>query len=238
MDSDADAAYRKAIDSYGGLPPEHLAYGDYLASKKDVAGAQREWTAAVGANRDNPDALARLGQTAASTNDFKTAIDDFKRLTEVVGSDPRPYLMLGEAYMQNKNFDKAHDAFKASYNLAHSLESLVGIAAADQETHNYTEALQIYGMLAQNADLVKAQPGVLFNLANTYRNAGQTQKAKATYTQFLGYLKPGTQGYTQVKQIIADLDHPAQPAPKSTPKPTPKPSAKPTPKPSASAAPK
>jgi len=238
MDSDADAAYRKAIDSYGGLPPEHLAYGDYLASKKDVAGAQREWTAAVGANRDNPDALARLGQTAASTNDFKTAIDDFKRLTEVVGSDPRPYLMLGEAYMQNKNFDKAHDAFKASYNLAHSLESLVGIAAADQETHNYTEALQIYGMLAQNADLVKAQPGVLFNLANTYRNAGQTQKAKATYTQFLGYLKPGTQGYTQVKQIIADLDHPAQSAPKSTPKPTPKPSAKPTPKPSASAAPK
>lgn len=238
MSSEADAAFHKAIDSYGGLPPAHIAYGDYLASKKDVAGAQREWTAAVGANRDNPDALARLGQAAASTNDFKTAIDNFKRLTEVVGSDPRSYLLLGEAYMQNKNFDKAHDAFKASYNLAHSLESLVGIAAADQETRNYPEALQIYAMLAQNADLVKQQPGLLFNLANTYKNAGQTQKAKATFTQFLGFLKPGTQGYTQVKQIIADLDRGSQPAPKPSSKPAPKPSAKPAPKPSASPAPK
>jgi tetratricopeptide (TPR) repeat protein len=248
QDTDADATFRKAIDDYGSLPPAHLAYGDYLAAKKDLAGANREWTIAVGPNRDNPDALARLGQLAAQGNDFNKAIDNFKRLTEVVSADPRPYLMLGEAYMQNKNYDKAHDAFKASYNLAHSLESLAGIAAADQETHNYTEALQIYGMLAQNADLVKQQPGVLFNLATTYKNAGQTQKAKDTYTQFLGFLKPGSQGYTQVKQIIADLDRGSQPAPKPSAKPAPKPTAKPaapaakpsskpSPKPSASAAP-
>jgi tetratricopeptide (TPR) repeat protein len=230
QDGDADATFRKAIDSYGSLPPAHMAYGDYLASKKDLAGAQREWTIAVGPNRDNPDALARLGQAAAQGNDMNKAIDNFKRLTEIAGADPRSYLMLGEAYMQNKNFDKAHDAFKSSYNLAHSLESLAGIAAADQETHNYKEALEIYGMLAQNADLVKQQPGVLFNLATTYKNAGQTQKAKETFTKFLTYLKPGTQGYTQVKQIIADLDRGGSPAPKASAKPSPKPSASPAPK--------
>lgn len=220
QDSDADAAFRKAIDSYGGLPGAHIAYGDYLASKKDIAGAQREWTSAVGANRDNPDALARLGQSHASANDFNKAIDNFKRLTEVAGSDPRSYLMLGQAYMANKNWDKAHDAFKASYNLARSLESLLGIAASDQESHNYKEALEIYEMLAKNGDLMKEQPGLLFNLGTTYKNAGQTQKAKETFTKFLGFLKPGTQGYTQVKQLIAELDRPAQTAPKPAPKPT------------------
>ena len=62
QDTEADAAFRKAIDNYGNLPGAHLAYGDYLASKNDKAGALREWTTAVGTNRDNPEALARLGK--------------------------------------------------------------------------------------------------------------------------------------------------------------------------------
>jgi tetratricopeptide (TPR) repeat protein len=240
MDSDADAAYRRAIDSYGGMPPAHIAYGDYLAGKKDMNGAVLEWTAAVGANRDNPDALARLGQAAAAGNDLTTAIADFKRLTEVVSSSPQAYLLLGQAYMANKNWDSAHDAFKASYNLAHSLDSLVGMAAADQQSRNYTEELQIYEGIHQNADVVKANPGLLYNMGTAYRSANQPQKAKATYTEFLTYLKPGTQGYTEIKQLIADLDRGSspRPAPKPTAKPEAKPKAKPGPKPSASPAPK
>jgi tetratricopeptide (TPR) repeat protein len=225
MASDADATFRKAIDSYGGLAGAHVAYGDYLASKKDMTGAVREWTAAVGPNRDNPDALARLGQAAATGNDLTTAIGDFKRLTEVASSSPQAYLMLGQAYMENKAYDNAHDAFKSSYNLAHSLDSLVGLAAADEGSHNYTEELQIYEGLRQNKDLIKANPGLLFNLGNAYRSANQPQKAKDVYAEFLTYLKPGTDGYTQVQKIIAELDH--APAPKPTDKPRPKPSASP-----------
>ncbi len=242
MTSDADATFRKAIDSYGGLPAAHLAYGDYLAAQKNMSGAVHEWTAAVGPNRDNPDALARLGQAAATSNDYKTAIDDFKRLTEVVSSSPQAYLLLGQAYMANKNWDSAHDAFKASYNLARSLDAVVGLAASDQETHNYTEELQIYEGLHSNADVIKQNPGLLFNMATAYKSANQPQKAKASLTEFLTYLKPGTQGYTQVKQLIADLDRgsapsaAAKPAPKPTAKPAPKPSDKPRPKPSASPA--
>ena len=144
--------------------------------------------------------------------------------------------------MANKNWDSAHDAFKASYNLARSLDAVVGLAASDQETHNYTEELQIYEGLHSNADVIKQNPGLLFNMATAYKSANQPQKAKASLTEFLTYLKPGTQGYTQVKQLIADLDRgsapsaAAKPAPKPTAKPAPKPSDKPRPKPSASPA--
>jgi tetratricopeptide (TPR) repeat protein len=223
MKTEADQAYRQAIDSYGGLPAAHLAYGDYLSATKDNAGALREWNAALGPNRDNPDALARLGQAAATTGDLNGAVNDFKRLTEVQGSDPRSYLLLGQAYVATKNWNGAHDAFKSSYNLAHTVDALAGMALADEQSHNYSEAAQIYEALEKNPDLVKQNPGLLFNLATVYKGENQTQKAKDSLTQFLTYLKPGTPGYTQVKQMIADLGHgpaPAKPAPKPAPKPT------------------
>ena len=229
MDTDADATFRKAIDDYGSLPPAHIAYGDYLAAKKDMNGAVREWTTAVGANRDNPEALARLGQAAAEANDFNKAVDNYKRLTEVVSTDPRTWLLLGQAYMANKNWNGARDSFKASFNLSHSADALVGLAAADQQARNYPEAIEIYEALDKNAaPLVKANPGLLYNMGNAYQSANQPQKAKAAYVRFLAFLKPGTQGYGQVQQLIAKIDRPGS---SSQSKPAVKPSAKPGVKP-------
>jgi tetratricopeptide (TPR) repeat protein len=223
-DTNADVTYRKAISDYGNLPPAHIAYGDYLAAKKDMNGAVREWTTAVGTNRDNPEALARLGQAAAQANDFNKAVDNYKRLTEVVSTDPRTWLLLGQAYMAGKNWNGARDAFKASFNISHSADALVGLAAADQQARNYTEAIQIYEALDKNAaPLVKANPGLLYNMGNAYQSANQPQKAKAAYVRFLAFLKPGTQGYGEVQQLIAKIDRPgsssaAKPAVKAKPK--------------------
>jgi tetratricopeptide (TPR) repeat protein len=239
MDTDADATYQKAINNYGNLPTAHIAYGDYLAAKNDKAGAVREWTTAVGPNRDNPDALARLGQASAVANDFPKAIEYYKRLTEVAASDPRTFLLLGQAYMASKDWNSARDAFKASFNLSHTPDALVGLAAADQQVRNFTEAIQIYEALDKNAPpLVKANPDLLLNMGNAYKGANQPQKAKAAYVRFLAFLKPGTQGYGEVKQMIADIDRPSKPAPKSSAKPKTtakagvKSSAKPKPSPS------
>jgi tetratricopeptide (TPR) repeat protein len=244
MDTDADATFRKAIDSYGNLPAAHIAYGDYLESKqnKDHTGALREWTTAVGPNRDNPLALGRLGQAAAQSNDFPKAVEYFKRLTEVVGKDPAPWVLLGQSYMATKNWTAAHDAFRASFNLAPSADALVGLAAADQQMRNYTEAIQIYQVLDKNAGLTKA-PGLLYNMAVAYQSANQPQKAKAAYVRLLATQKPGTQGYSQVQQLIAKIDHPVsssstRPAPKASAKPAAKTAAKAGPKPTPSATPK
>lgn len=233
MDTEADASFRKAIDDYGQLPAAHIAYGDYLAGKNDKPGAVREWTTAVGPNRDNPEALARLAQTAAEANDFTKAVDNYKRLTEVDANDPRAYLLLGQAYMAAKNFNAARDTFKAAYNLARSADALVGLAAADYASRNYNEAITIYEALDKNAaPLVKANPGLLFNMGKAYQGANQQQKAKGAYERFLAYIKPGTQGYTEVKKLIADIDTGSKPKSAASTSGT-KPAAKPTAKPSA-----
>ncbi len=219
QDANADASFRKAIDSYPSVASAHIVYGDYLASKNDKAGATREWTAALGSNRDNPDALARLGNVAASNNDLNGAVADFKRLTEVAPQEPRAYLLLAQGYMAQRNFNSARDAFKASFNLARTPEALIGLATADQATNNNTEAIAIYEALDKNApDLIKQNPGLLYNMGKAYQSNRQNDKAKATFARLLAVLKPGTPGYNQVKATIASIGSPAKPSASPAPK--------------------
>jgi tetratricopeptide (TPR) repeat protein len=218
QDANADAEFRKAITTFPAVAGAHLLYGDYLISKNDKAGAQREWTAALGANRDNPDALARLGNLAGTNNDLGTAVADYKRVTEVIPQDPRGYLLLAQAYMAQHNWNSARDAFKASFNLQRTPDALVGLAAADVASNNNQEAIAIYEALDKQApDLMKQHPEILFAMGKAYQGNRQNDKAKSTYQRLLAMLKPGSPGYNQVKQVIASVDpRPAAPKPKPT----------------------
>src|SRR6185312_1876033 len=219
MNTEADATYRKAIADYPKVPTAHLAYGDYLAFIKDMAGAEREWTTAAGANRDYPEALARLGELYASKNDFTKQIDADKRWTEVASQDPRAFLVLGQAYGGHKDFAKAREAFRTSYALGHTPESLPGLAQADQEMHHYNECSTIYSSIDKAApQLTKQNPQLLFLLGQYYQQGGDKKNARVAYTRFLPYLKAGSSGRKQVEDILKNLD--GKPAAKPTPKPT------------------
>ncbi len=225
MNSEADSAYRNAIATYPKVPAAHLNYGDYLAFTKDNAGALREWTAAAGPNRDNPEALSRLGDYYKQNNDLGRAIDNYKRLTEVAGSDSRTWLLLATAYAQDKQYDKARDAFRHSYALGHSAEALVGLAQSDFATRNYKETILIFAALDHNApNFTKQNPQVLYVLGQSYQKTGDKKNAKDAYTRFLAFTKPGSQANAEVKQLIQDMDSSkADPKASSKPKPSPGP---------------
>ena len=231
MNSAADGAYRNAIATYPKVPTTHLNYGDYLAFTKDNAGAVREWTAAAGPNRDNPDALSRLGDYYKQTNDLPKAIDNYKRLTDVAGTDPRTWLLLAGTYAQNHQYDKARDAFRHSYALGRTAEALVGLAQSDFATKNYKETILIFAALDHNApNFTKQNPQVLYVLGQSYQKTGDKKNARDAYTRFLAYTKPGSQANAEVKQLIVQMDE-------TKPDAKPSPSAKPKPSPSASKAP-
>jgi tetratricopeptide (TPR) repeat protein len=203
MNSQADSTYRNAIATYPKVQAAHLNYGDYLAFTKDNAGAVREWTAADGPNRDNADALSRLGDYYKQTGDTSKAINNYKRLTEVAGSDPRPFLLLASAYAQNHQFDKARDAFRHSYALGRSAEALVGLAQSDFAIKNYKETILIFAALDHNApNFTKQNPQVLYVLGQSYQKTGDKKSARDAYTRFLAYTKPGSQANAEVKQLI------------------------------------
>jgi tetratricopeptide (TPR) repeat protein len=216
MNPEADAMYKKAIADYPKVPTAHLAYGDYLAFIKDMPGAEREWTTAVGPNRDYPEALARLGELYASKNDFARQIDATKRWTEVASQDPRAFLVLGQAYGGHRDYAKAREAFRTSYALGHTPESLLGLAQADFEMHNYKECSTIYSSIDKAApQLTKQNPQLLFLLGQCYDKGGDKKNARVAYTRFVPYLKAGSPDRKKVEDMIKNLD--AKPAAKPTP---------------------
>ncbi|MEA2719044.1 MAG: hypothetical protein QOJ39_908, partial [Candidatus Eremiobacteraeota bacterium] len=151
MDGEADAAYKRAISEYPNILSAHTSYGEYLLAKKDNAGAEREFVAGSGPNRDQVDALARLGQLYAGQSQYQKAVDQFKRVSELAPNDPRSHLLLGATYSANKQFDKAAGEFKASYQLQHTPDALMGLGQADLRTRNYNECAQVYDALDRGA---------------------------------------------------------------------------------------
>ena len=215
MDAEADAAFRRAITENPTVPVAHTAYGDYLRAKGDRTGAEREFLAGVGPNRDQADALIRLGQMYAEANQLPKAIDQFKRATEVANTDPRAHLILGAGYSANRQFELARGEYKTAYNLQHSPDALLGLGNADLQTRNYTECMQVYEALDRGApDVSKQNPSVLYGLGRCQQGAKQNDKARSTYTRLYSYLKPGTPAAKEVKALIDQLDRAPKPAPK------------------------
>jgi tetratricopeptide (TPR) repeat protein len=230
MNSQADAGYRDAIATYPKVPTAHLNYGDYLAFMKDNAGAVREWTAAAGPNRDNPDALSRLGDYYKQSNDINRAIDEYKRLTEIAAGDPRVWLLLAGTYAQAQKYDNARDAYTRSYQIQRSGEAFVGIAESDFALKNYKETVSMLSRLDHsNPDFTKHNPQLLFILGQSYEKTGDKKSARDVYTRLLALANPGSQTSTQLKELIARLDSSGKPDPK--PKPSPSPSKAPAKKP-------
>jgi tetratricopeptide (TPR) repeat protein len=231
MDGDAEAAFKRAISEFPNVLSAHTAYGEYLQAKKDNAGAEREYITGAGPNRDQIDAIAKLGQLYAAQNQIPKSIDQFKRVSELAPNDPRSHLLLGATYSANKQFDKAVGEFKASYALQHTPDALMGLGQADLQTRNYTECVQVYDALDKGApDLAKQNPSILYGLGQCYQGAKQPDKAKATYQRLLNFVKPGSQAANEVRSLINAIDRQRSPGPKKTAAPGPKKSPKPAPK--------
>jgi len=231
----AEALYKRSISDYPKSAVGHVAYGDYLAATGNLSAAEVEWTAGLGPNRDNKDAILRLGDYYIRRNDPRKAIEIYSRLTELAPNDPSALALLGQAYSFNRQFDKARDQFRKSFELGRTPAALAGMGTADYELHNYREASQIFDAIDRGApDLLKQNPQLLYIMAKSYAGTNQNAKAKSAYTRFLAYVKPNSPAAADVKKLIASLE--PKPAPKATPKPakpSTKPTTKPTPKPSA-----
>jgi tetratricopeptide (TPR) repeat protein len=221
----ADAQYRRAISLFPNVPDGHIAYGDYLMFVKQPQKAEAEWTTGLGPNRDNQIALARLGAYYAETNNLSKSVDQFQRLTQVNPNDASAFMSLGQVYGVSKQLDKARDAFRRAYDLSHAPAALAGVGQADFELHNYKEATDIFDALDQGAtQFMQANPALYVVAGRVYAAAKDNAKAKTAYNKFLALVKPDSQAASEVKKLIADLDHPGS----SAPAPAPRPSAKPT----------
>ncbi|MBD5656584.1 MAG: tetratricopeptide repeat protein [Candidatus Eremiobacteraeota bacterium] len=236
MMDQALAVLKRGEATYPKVPVVHIAMGDYdVAIAKDQAAAEAEWRIALGPNRDNADALARLGQLAMSQNKKPDAVADFKRVTEIVPNDPTAWLTLAEVYAQAAQYQDARESFRHSFELQRTPQSLAGLGTSDLELKNYRECGQVFNALDKNAnDFMKKNPQLIFVYARCAAATGDRDTARAQYTHFKTYVKPGSALESEVNKALKALT----PAASATTKAKPKTAGTAKPKPKASASPK
>ncbi len=215
------AALKRAAASYPRDSEVHLAYGDYYADiARDPNAAEGEWRAAAGSNRDNPDALQRLGDLALAREDAADAAAYFKQITQLLPNDPGPYVQLAQAYAMQKQFQSAKDSYGQSFRIARTPTALAGIGTSDFQLKNYKECGQIFDAIDQGArDFLKGVPQFYYVMGRCYAGDGNKEKAKAAFTRFKAFVKPGTLLASEVDKQLSALKQ-TQPGASPAPKPS------------------
>jgi tetratricopeptide (TPR) repeat protein len=221
MTTEADTAYKLAISSYPTAYGAHLAYGDYLASNKDLAGAEREWILGEGPKKDQPDAVARLGALYLQQNKIPQATEAFKSVSGLAPNDPRAFFALAEIYGKQRNWSAARDNYRRAYEISHSPEALVGLGQIDIQMKNYKECAVIFDSIDKApGGIMSKNPTLLYALGTCQQGDHQNAAAKGSYTRLLAFLKADSDDAKQVRKLIASVgSSPAKPGTKPTPKP-------------------
>jgi tetratricopeptide (TPR) repeat protein len=219
MPTQAEAAYRRAIADYPKSLVGHLQFGDYYASVNNMGAAEAEWTLALGPNRDNREALLRLGELYVRRGDGNKAVSTYQRLADLSPNDPNALALLAQSYTMVRQYDKARDAYRRSFELQRTPQALAGLGASDYAVHNYRECSQIFDAIDKGAsDFLKQSPALYIVMGECYSQTNQKTKAKGAYTRFLAFVKPNSPAATEVKKKIASLSDKPAPKPTATPK--------------------
>lgn len=212
--SQAETIFLQGIAQYPKVPQIYVAYGDFLASQKNLDKAKTEWQAALAIDNTDTDALSRLAQLSMQQQKYQDAVGYLKRVT-AVQPDPSAFAMLGQAYSFLHDYPDSKDACSQSFKLQRTPEMLGCIAGADFELKNYKEAAQIFDVLDNNAKgFLEQNPQLLFVAGKCYQQTNQRTKAVSAYKRLLTVMKKGTKQYIEIQGYIADLSKPAPSAKK------------------------
>jgi tetratricopeptide (TPR) repeat protein len=221
MNDDAFTQLKRAESAYPNVATVHLAYGDYdFQVAKDPNAGEAEWKTALGPNRDNPQALDRLGELSLSQGKLQDALGYFKRLSDVVPGDPEVLLKLGQVLSFNKQYEDSRRAYLASFQIQHTPASLAGLGTSDFELRNFKECTQVFGAIDRNApDFMKQNPQLLYVYAKCAVGISDKATARSAFTRFRVYVKPGTALAAEVDKALRGLGTAsAHPAPTAKPR--------------------
>lgn len=207
-DAQAQAVFNKAIAQYPTSADMHIAFGDYWMAQKNINNAQAQWQAALTIDKNNAEALQRLGQTLLAQGKASQSVGYLEHLTQVA-PDPQAFAMLGQAYTFLHDYGKSKDACAKSFSLQKNPSTLACVAGADFEMKNYKEATQIFDALDKGArGFLDQNPDLLWVAGQSYAHLHQNGKAIAAYKRLLPLIRKGTKQYSEVQKQIAMLSHP------------------------------
>lgn len=204
--ADAEKIFASTLATYPKVAAAHLAYGDYLAGQKQNAKAMAEWSAALAIDKDNAQALMRMGQASMAIGKRSDAVGFLKHYTQVAPDDAQGWALLGQSYSFVHDYARSRAACSQSFSLQRNADTLACVGGADFELKNYKEASQIFDALQISAKgFLEQNPTLLYVAAKSYEKNKQSKKAVAAYKTLLPMMKKGTKEYKVVVATIAML---------------------------------
>ncbi|WP_341911766.1 tetratricopeptide repeat protein [Ferrovibrio terrae] len=166
-----------------GTNTDPVAAANALAGQGDLDGAQRILQDVLKRLPSHVEAWFRLGQIHAQRDEFKPAVQAFKRVIGLAPTAPEGYVHLGNAYLRNGRTNQALQAYRdgllsnPTYALLH-----FNVGVALKQTGDLAGAIESYqAALSFNPSYAQAY----FSLGNAYRENNQLQEAEDTYRQAL-----------------------------------------------------
>ena len=203
--SQADAIFQQTIAQYPRSAAALVAYGDFQALQRNLGKAETEWQAALAIDKDNPQALARMGQLSMQQSRYTDAIGYLKHLTQVA-PDAQAFALLGQAYSYVHDYQSSRDACSKSFQIQRSPGTLGCIGGADYELKNYKEAAAIFDVIDRAAKgSLDSNPQLLYIAAKSYEHNNQRSKALAAYKRLLPLTQKGSKDYNQIQAEISSL---------------------------------
>jgi len=205
----AEAAAKKALELDGTLAEAHVSLGySEMVYDRNLSDARKEFALALQLHPDYATGHQFYAYYLTAIGDLSTAIAERKRALELDPVNPLLSSALGEAYYQNREFDRAIEQNSRSLELDPSYAiALVNIGRAYEMKGMHPKARSVFQkVLAAAPD----DPAVLALMGHEYANSGDKTQA----LQVLSRLKQlSDRGYVPpiymalVYTGLHDLDH-------------------------------
>jgi len=170
--------YQELVKAYPGDERAQTLLGIAYFTTQDFVQAAEHLNKAIEISPSYAPAYNQLGYAYRSLNRYDDAARTFKKYTELLPSDPNPFDSYGELLLKMGKFEESITQYRKALAINERfLSSYAGIACAlmyeDRHDEARAELEKSYALARNDGE----KRGVLFALAVTYQDQGNTQGA-------------------------------------------------------------
>jgi tetratricopeptide (TPR) repeat protein/TolB-like protein len=143
-----------------------------------------------------------LGQAYVSFGDNERALKAFQQVVQLEPENASGYNNVGAAYFNLGRYEDSITEFKKSLELVQDPQTYSSLATALFYLKRYAEAVP---MFEKAAEMSPSDEGVIGNLADGYRWAGQQDKANQTYKKAIALCKKDLQVNPRNSSVLGQM---------------------------------
>jgi tetratricopeptide (TPR) repeat protein/predicted Ser/Thr protein kinase len=143
-----------------------------------------------------------LGQAYNSFGDNERALKEFQKVVQLEPQNANGYNNIGAAYFNLGKYEESIAAYKKSLELRPDAQTYSSLATSLFYLKRYSEAIP---MFEKAVEMNPSDHGLMGNLADGYRGAGQQEKADQTYKKAIALCAKDLQVNPRSSSVLGEM---------------------------------